>query len=85
MEARIVNFRLGCKTQNPRQAILEIEGIDTHRKAAQLIGRKVIWRSSSGLEIRGKIVRVHGKKGRVIATFRKPLPGQAFGTRVQVV
>ena len=41
--------------------------------------------AQKGNEIVGKITRVHGKKGAVIARFNKGLPGQAIGTSVQII
>ena len=84
--AFIVSFRRGPNTQNERYVILEVEGVKSRGEAAQLIGRKIVWRSPDGrLEVRGRIVRVHGNAGRVIARLRKPLPGQALATTALVL
>lgn len=86
MEAFIVSFRRGAKTQDERYIILEVDGVSSDGEAARLIGRRVVWRSpNSSFEVRGKIIRVHGKRGRVIARLRKPLPGQALGTKVLIL
>ncbi len=85
LKAYVLSYRRGCKTQNEKYAILEVEGVDSRGSAAKLIGRKVIWTDPSNkLKISGRIVRVHGNKGRVIAKFNTPLPGQAIGTEVTV-
>ncbi len=85
MKGWIVNFRLGRNKYYPRQMIIEVEGVgykDFHR----LIGRKVVWNHPvSGEKFIGRIVKQHGKRGRVIAYFRKQLPGQAIGTEVEVL
>ncbi len=86
MEGVILHYRLGANRQRENQVILEVEGITSRSEAARLIGRKVLWKHPvSGEVFRGKIVRVHGCKGRVVARFRKALPGQALGTRVVIV
>ncbi len=86
MRAIIMNFKIGGNTQDPRRVILAVEGVTSFSDASRLVGRKVVWRNPlSGEEFIGKIVRPHGKKGRVIAVFRKALPGQALGTEAWVV
>lgn len=85
IEGHIIHFRLGAKSQNPKEVIVEVVGINNIKEASKLLHRKVIWRDKRGLEIRGKVKRLHGKKGRVIVRFRKPLPGQAVGTSVLIM
>ena len=77
----IVNFRLGAQSY-PRYVILKFPGIDDKSSASKLIGKKVVWVTPTGNQILGKIVKVHGTSGCVIAVFNKPLPGQALGTKV---
>jgi len=84
MKGIIVNYRRGRHTQNPRQMIIKIEGIDERKKAEKLVGKEVIWKSPSGKEIKGKIVAPHGNKGAVRARFEKGLPGQAIGMEVEI-
>jgi len=83
--AYVVSYRRGSNSQNERYVLLEIEGV-SGGEAARFVGRKVLWRSPDGrLSVKGIIVRVHGCKGRVVARFRKPLPGQAIGTRALIL
>ncbi len=85
MKGWIVHFRLGGNRYYPRQVILEIPGIKS-RDFYKLIGRKVVWKNpQTNKKFVGKIVRQHGKGGRVIAVFRKSLPGQALGTEVEII
>jgi len=82
VEAYIISFKRGGNTQNQRQVIIEVPGVEGPGEAARLIGRKIVWRNPvSSVEFRGKIVRLHGRRGRLVAYFRKPLPGQAIGTK----
>jgi large subunit ribosomal protein L35Ae len=84
--AYVVSYRRGSNSQNERYVLLEIEGVRSDSEAARFVGRKVLWRSPNGkLSVKGVIVRVHGCRGRVVARFRKPLPGQAVGTQVTIL
>ena len=56
------------------------------QEANKLIGRTVVWSSSSGKEIKGKISRAHGNNGAVRAHFKKKgVPGQALGQRIMII
>ena len=80
----IVSYRMGPKTQRPKEYVLQFPNIKSPGEAARLIGRKVAWPVGER-EIRGKIVALHGKKGLVRARFRKGVPGRALGTRVEII
>ena len=85
MRGTIVNFKLGNK-YNGKKVILEIENTTSFRIASQLIGKKVIWIHPQNKEkIIGKIVKIHGRRGRVLAIFRNPLPGIAIGKTVNII
>lgn len=77
MAIRIVSFRRGRKTQNLLQAVLKIDGVGDRETAAKYIGKRVEL-TFSKKSIRGVITRVHGDNGRVVARFRRGLPGQAL-------
>ena len=62
-------------------------GCLTDRKSAEtMLGKSVEWKSpgKTPTSIKGKITRVHGAKGKVVAQFEKGLPGQSFGTSIAV-
>ncbi|MDH5449421.1 MAG: 50S ribosomal protein L35ae [Candidatus Bathyarchaeota archaeon] len=80
----IVNYRVGPRTQRPKECILKFSGIKSSDEAARLLGRKVAWPAGER-EIRGKIVALHGKSGLVRARFRRGLSGQAIGTRIEII
>lgn len=84
IEGIIVNYRLGLKTQKPKECIIQFKHIDSASEASRLIGRKIVWKSGEK-KIIGKIVALHGKKGLVRARFRKGVPGQALGSVVELV
>ncbi|MFH1664501.1 MAG: 50S ribosomal protein L35ae [archaeon] len=84
MEMTIKNFRRGRRTQQTNQFVLVSDSVDSKAKASALIGQKAEWTTTSGKTIKGKISRVHGNKGAVIARMDKGLPGTAIGTKITV-
>lgn len=84
MEGIIKNYRRGRRTQNTRQAIIILPGIDKKAKAYSFMGKAVEYTTESGKKISGKIVDAHGDKGAVRAIFDKGLPGQAIGSKVLI-
>lgn len=85
MKATILSYRKGRHTQNVNQMLVGIDTIDSREKAEKLLGKKLVWKSPSGKEIKGEIIGVHGGKGVVRAKFERNLPGQAIGTNVEMV
>jgi len=80
----IVNYRIGIRTQMPKWCLIQIIGEETVSKAGQLIGRKAVLKYGKNSFI-GRIIGLHGKKGVVTAKFRKGIPGQALGARVEIL
>ncbi len=85
VEIKIIQFRRGRKNQKIRHFILNIEEVNDRKKTQEFIGKSVVWTSSSGKKIKGRIASPHGNKGRVRAIFEKGLPGQALGTKVELI
>lgn len=83
-EAVIINFRRGRHRQRTNQLLLEAEGIDSRAKAAQLIGKKVVWTSPAKKRIAGRITSPHGNSGVLRARFEKGLPGTALTKKVEI-
>ncbi len=81
----ILGYKRGLKRQYTNYVYLKFENFKSNSSASQLIGKKVIWTNGKGLRVIGNIIRVHGRKGIVIAKFRKPLPGQALGSQVIII
>ncbi|MCX8178845.1 MAG: 50S ribosomal protein L35ae [Candidatus Aenigmarchaeota archaeon] len=84
MQGVILGYRRGSTTQNVNQVLIDF-GLENDKKAAEILGKEVIWISPSGKQIKGKIIAVHGKKGVVRAKFTPNLPGQAKSTQVKLV
>lgn len=65
--------------------ILRFEGVTDRAKAHKLLGKKVSWKTSSGKEMKGEIVKLHGNSGAVRAIFETGMPGQCLGCKVKVL
>ena len=86
MEGVISNYKRGRHTIHQKHCILVFSNIKTRKDANRLIGRTVVWKSSSGKELKGVITRAHGNNGAVRAHFKKAgVPGQALGTKIKII
>lgn len=86
MEGAIANYRRGRHTIHLKHCILVFPEIKSKKEANKLIGRIVLWTSSSGKDLKGKITRSHGNNGAVRAHFKKAgLPGQALGKKIKII
>ena len=84
MKGIVVQFRRGRHTIHEKHFLLDI-GLTSREEAKKMAGKEVVWKSSAGKIIRGKISDAHGNKGLVRAIFEKGLPGQAVTTEIEVV
>ena len=80
----IVNYRIGIRTQNPKECLIQFTHLNSASLAGQIVNRKVVWKQGDSKFI-GKIAGSHGKKGVVKVKFQKGVPGQALGTKVELV
>ncbi len=55
--------------------IIEVSGIDNKDKAGQLIGKKVVWKTSAGKQLIGQITAAHGNSGALRIRFETGMPG----------
>ena len=86
MEGVISNYKRGRHTVHPKHCIIVFPNINTRREANKLVGRTVVWTTSTGKDLRGVITRSHGNNGAVRAHFKKAgVPGQALGTKVKII
>ena len=79
-----MNYRRSRHTQYTRHILIKFDDFNSDKEAAKLIGREVVWETSSGKLLRGKIVKTHGRKGVVRAIFEKGLPGESIGTKLKI-
>jgi len=80
-----MNYKQSRHVIHPKFAIIKVEGVNTRKQAYSLIGKRARWVTPSGKYMVGKITKVHGNKGCLIARFGKAgLPGQAIGSELLI-
>ncbi len=84
MKGRLSNYRRGVHTEYTNQYVVEVEGVADRSAAAGILGKRAVWKTSTGKEIVGKVSKAHGNSGAVLVRFGKGLPGQAIGTEVEI-
>jgi large subunit ribosomal protein L35Ae len=84
VNGRITNYRVGNKSQTPRECLIEFQGINSSALAGQILGQKVAWKSGKKLFV-GRVKGIHGRNGMVIVRFLHGVPGQAIGTIVELL
>ena len=84
MEGVIVHFRGSRRVKRTNQMVLQVSGVDTKEKASELIGKKVVWKTSAGKQMTGQITNIHGNSGALRVRFDTGLPGQSIGTKVAI-
>jgi len=80
---RIINYRIGPKSQTPRECLVEFAAVDSAALAGKLVGQKVTWVNGNSKFV-GKIMGAHGKNGTVRVRFAHGVPGQAIGSLVKL-
>jgi len=82
--AIVTNYRTGPRTQQNKELILLIPGVASRKDASKLIGKKVECRLSKKV-LSGKIIRTHGKTGKVLARFDAGPPAQILGSKIDIL
>jgi ribosomal protein L35AE/L33A len=86
MEGVIANYKRGRHTLHPKHCILVFPNVKDRQEANKLVGRTVVWTTSSGKDLKGIITRAHGNSGAVRAHFKKAgVPGQALGKKIRII
>ena len=84
MEGTIVNFRGSRRVKKGNHMIIELSSVDSKEKASKFVGKKVVWKSSAGKAITGKVASAHGNSGALRVIFETGMPGQSIGNKVAV-
>lgn len=84
MEACVKSFRRGKNTKYDRQVIAELDGVEKSEEVTKLVGKKAVYRTKGGKEIKGKVSSPHGNSGALRIRFRKGLPGQIIGSTIEI-
>ena len=64
--------------------IIVPSGTDSREKAAELVGKAVVWTSPAGKELKGEVRSAHGNNGAIRVLFESGMPGQAIGKKVKI-
>ncbi|MSS75021.1 50S ribosomal protein L35ae [Candidatus Pacearchaeota archaeon] len=84
MKGIVVQFRRSRHRIKEKHYLLDL-GFQNRVEAQKAAGKIVVWKSSAGKIIKGKVSDAHGTKGLVRAIFESGLPGQAMTTPVEVL
>ena len=84
MEGIIVHFRGSRRVKRHNQMIVKVDGVDSKEKAVEIIGKSVVWKSSAGKELKGKVAKEHGNKGALRVIFETGMPGQSLSGKVSI-
>jgi len=79
-----MNYRIGIRTQMSLECLVQFANIEAIKQAGNLMGRKVQWKNGKTM-LMGKIVGFHGRNGVVRVRFKKGVPGQAIGAKVELI
>ena len=87
MNAIIINYRRGRKTQTTNQMIIEVENIKKIEDAKKLVGKKVefICDGKDKKKILGEIRNIHGNNGALRVLFERGMPGQSIGRTLKIL
>ena len=82
MEGVIVHFRGSRRVKKGNQMIIIANGMDSKEKSSQLVGKKVVWKTSAGKQLTGRITALHGNSGALRVRFETGMPGQSIGSKI---
>ena len=82
MEGVIKNFKRARHHQTTNQMIVYINSVGNREEATKLVGKRVVWKSPAGKEIKGEVRSAHGNSGAIRVLFETGMPGQAIGEKV---
>jgi large subunit ribosomal protein L35Ae len=80
----IINFRKGPKTQKNNELIIEIPGVNSRTEASKYVGKKAVIKLNDK-EIIGKIIALHGSRGKLRARFGRGLPGKILSLPALII
>ena len=84
MEGVIVSYRGSRRSRKMNHMIVQVNNITTKDKAANLVGKSVVWKSPAGKELKGKVGSAHGNSGALRIVFETGMPGQSLGQKVNI-
>ena len=85
MKGMITGYLGGRHTKRVNQFLVRVEGIGNVATASALIGRTLSWKTPGEKEIRGIVTSTHGRRGLLIARFRRGMAGSINGSKVEIL
>ncbi len=85
MKAQIVSYRRSRNTQKQNQMIVEVEGVNTRKKAESFLEKTFVFVTATKKEIKSKAVNLHGNSGALRVLFERGMPGQSLGKEVKIL
>lgn len=85
MEGTIVNYCKSCHVQKNKEMVVKISSVHNKASAHKLLDKGVVWKTSTGKEIHGKVIKAHGNSGALRVRFERGLPGQSVSTKVKII
>ena len=58
MKGHLTNYRRGVHTEYTNQYVIEVDGVKDRSSADGIVGKRVVWKTSTGKEIVGKTLEV---------------------------
>jgi len=84
MNAKVINFRQGRHTQKTNQLLLSVKDVESRGAASKFIGKKVVWKTTTGKVIAGKVASTHGNNGVLRARFSRGISGEVLGRELEI-
>ncbi len=79
-EGIIVNYHIAYT----KEVLAVVPGLSSKRQAGKLIGKEDVWKDENGIEYRGVVTGLHGRKGTLRIKFKGALPAKALAKTVNI-
>lgn len=76
----IVNYHIAYT----KEVLVIVPGLSTKRQAGKLIGNEAVWKDENGIEYKGVVTGLHGRKGTLRIKFKGTLPAKALAKTVNI-
>ncbi len=80
----IESYRRGPRTQKNNQMIIYLPSLNSN-DIPKLVGASVLYRDKYGNAYEGIVKKRHGNGNKVLAEFKRALPGTSLGDIVKIV
>jgi len=84
MQGIVISFRRGRHTQNTKQCIVRVKGIEKRADAERLKGKKVVHVVNKEKIKIGRVSAAHGNKGLIRVVFEDHVSPNIIGKEVNI-